>query len=90
MQFFPTTGRDEFDPDKDQLYHDGIELDRANDWSKAQEIAMSHRSIFSPNYDETKIKKPKEIKSFAKTRKVKKASRKVKTKSLKKPDSSMQ
>ena len=57
MQFFPTTGRDEIYPDNDQLYHDGIEIDRGNGWSKTQEITIEHRSIFPPGYDETRIKK---------------------------------
>jgi hypothetical protein len=57
FQFFPTTGRDELYQDNDQLYHDGIDIDRASDWSKAQEIAIEHRSMFPPGYDETQIEK---------------------------------
>jgi hypothetical protein len=74
LQFFPTTGRDEFYGDNDQLYHDGIELDRANDWQKTEDIAMAHRSIFSPGYDETRIKKNlplKRLKTHSKTRRIK-------------------
>lgn len=61
-------------PDNDQLYHDGIELDRANEWSKSQDIAMAHRSIFTPNYDETRMKKglpSKRLKSRSKNKKSK-------------------
>jgi hypothetical protein len=66
FQFFPTTGRDELYPDNDQLYHDGIEIDRASDWSKAQEIAIEHRSIFPPAYDETRMKKDLSLKRKSK------------------------
>lgn len=55
-QFFPTTGRDELEVDNDQLYHDGIELDRAMYYTGAQDISAQHRSLFSPNYEETRIK----------------------------------
>lgn len=55
LQFFPTTGRDEIFEDKDQLYHDGIELDRAGDIYKSQDIAMAHKTFFAPTYEETEI-----------------------------------
>lgn len=56
IQFYPTTGRDEFTEDNDQLYHEGIDIERTSDWSEAQDISKQHRSIFSPNYDETNTK----------------------------------
>lgn len=55
FQFFATTGRDEFYEDNDQLYHEGIDLDRTQTFSKNQEAALQHRSLFAPNYDETRI-----------------------------------
>lgn len=42
--------------DNDQLYHDGIELDRAHgDFGKAHDLAIADRTFFSPTYEETKI-----------------------------------
>lgn len=59
-QFYPTTGRDELEDDKDQLYEEGIEIDRKADWSKArQNIELKYQSIFAPGYDETEIQAEK-------------------------------
>lgn len=55
LQFFPTTGRDELYDDHDQLFNEGIDLDRASDFADEQDIEMSHRSMFSPTYEETRI-----------------------------------
>jgi hypothetical protein len=56
LQFYPTTGRDELEEDKDQLYEEGIEIDRQEDWSKArQNIELKYQSIFAPGYDETQV-----------------------------------
>ncbi|CRK93233.1 CLUMA_CG006777, isoform A [Clunio marinus] len=51
--FFATTGRDEFFGN-DQLYHDGIDLDRAAS-EKSFDNSIEQRSFFSPTYDETRI-----------------------------------
>lgn len=77
FQFFPTTGRDELYPDNDQLFHDGIEIDRASDWLKAQEIAIEHRSIFPPAYDETRMKKDSSLSRKSKRRTIKGKKRKL-------------
>lgn len=70
-------------PDSDQLYHDGIELDRASNWLKAQDIEMAHRSIFPPNYDETRMEKSlplKRLKKLSKSKKLRKTSKEGKFK----------
>jgi len=54
-QFFATTGRDELQLGDDHLYDEGIDIDRAGGRAKAQDIAMQHRTLFVPNYQETRI-----------------------------------
>lgn len=54
-KFFATTGRDEFSQENDQLFHDGIDIERARYYSTAQDVAISHRSWFAPNFEDTQI-----------------------------------
>lgn len=53
-KFFQTTGRDELQESDDQLYHEGIDIDRGFNNLDAEGITKTHQAFFSPNYDETR------------------------------------
>lgn len=56
-KFFQTTGRDEFPLGDDQLYHEGIDIDRAFKSTRPVELSRIHQDFFAPNYEETKVRK---------------------------------
>ena len=56
FQIFATTGRDDLASSEiDELYEEGSDIDRANNWKNWKDMEAENQAFYAPSYDETRV-----------------------------------